>query len=179
MKIPREIMEEIEDGRKDNDPLLDWISAPEIKASLLLDEVVDVALVQRVVSTAYAPDLGDDEVEKMGRDPFLIAYALAYPADRTVVTTEVSRPSARRANRKVPDVCQTVGVASCGPFALNKALGFRTGWNGSDYIRETPRNLHFLFHTLGGKTTCRTPNLAGKKPRAVFSQQSGITQTYE
>jgi hypothetical protein len=131
IKIPREIMEEIEAGRKDDDPLLDWISTPEIKAALLLHETVDVALVQHVVSTAYAPDLRDDEVEKIGRDPFLIAYALADPADRTVVTIEISKPSAQRANRKVPDVCQAVGAASCGPFGLNKALGFNTGWRTS------------------------------------------------
>jgi len=128
IKIPREIMEEIKAGRKDDDPLLDWICTPEIETALLLDEAVNVALVQQIVATGYASDLRDDEVEKVGRDPFLIAYALADPADRTVVTIEASRPSAQRANRKVPDVCQSVGVASCGPFALNKALGFRTGW---------------------------------------------------
>ncbi|MBB5063670.1 DUF4411 family protein [Granulicella mallensis] len=128
LKIPREIMEEIKAGRKDDDPLLDWICIPEIESALLLDELVDVALVQHVVSTGYAADLSDDEVEKIGRDPFLIAYALADPAKRTVVRTEVSRPSAQRANRKVPDVCQNLGAISCGPFALNRALGFRTGW---------------------------------------------------
>jgi hypothetical protein len=128
IKIPREIMDEIKAGRKDDDLLLDWIRTSEIEAALLLDEAVDVTLVQHIVATGYAPDLSDDEVEKIGRDPFLIAYALADPTDRTVVTTEVSRPSAKRANRKVPDVCQAVGAASCGPFALNKALGFRTGW---------------------------------------------------
>src|SRR5258708_25913961 len=117
IKIPREIMEEIKAGRKDDDLLLDWIGDAEIEAALLLNEAVDVALVQRLVSTGYAPDLHDDEVEKIGRDPFLIQYALADSADRTVVTTEVSKPSAQRANRKVPDVCQAVGVASCGPFA--------------------------------------------------------------
>lgn len=131
IKIPREIMEEIKAGRKDDDPLLDWISTPEIEAALLLDEAVDAALVQRVVVAGYAPDLSDDEVEKIGRDPFLIAYALADPANRMVVTLEASRPSAQRANRKVPDVSQSVGVASCGPFALNKALGFRTRWRTS------------------------------------------------
>jgi len=128
LKIPSEIMEEIKAGRKDDDPLLDWICIPEIESALLLDELVDVALVQHVVSTGYAADLSDDEVEKIGRDPFLVAYALADPAERTVVTTEVSRPSAHRANRKVPDVCQNLGAISCGPFALNRALGFRTGW---------------------------------------------------
>lgn len=128
IKIPREIMEEIEAGRKDDDPLLDWIHTSEIRASLLLDEAVDIALVQYVVSTGYAPDLRDDEVEKIGRDPFLIAYALADRENRTVVTTEISKPSAQRANRKVPDVCRAVGAMNCGPFALNRALGFRTGW---------------------------------------------------
>jgi hypothetical protein len=129
VKIPREILEEIKAGRKDNDPLLDWICNPEIENALLLDETVDAALVQQVVTVGYAPDLRDDEVEKIGRDPFLIAYALADPENRTVVTLEVSKPKAQRANCKVPDVCQAVGAMSCGPFTVNKALGFKTGWN--------------------------------------------------
>lgn len=125
-------MEEIKAGRKEDDLLLDWIRTPEIEIALLLDEAVDVLLVQHVVSNGYAADLRDDEVEKIGRDPFLMAYALADSANRTVVTTEVSRPSTQRAKRKVPDVCQAVGALCCGPFALNKALGFRTGWRTSD-----------------------------------------------
>lgn len=128
IKIPLEIMEEIKAGRKDDDPLLDWISAAGIEDALVLGEAVDAALVQRVVSEGYAADLSDDEVEKIGRDPFLIAYALADTRERTVVTVEGSRPSAIRQNRRVPDVCQTMGVFCCGPFALNKELGFRTGW---------------------------------------------------
>ncbi len=128
VKLPQEIMEEVKAGRKDKDPLIDWLSAPEIKAGLLLEEAVDIDLVQHVVSGGYANDLTDDEVDKLGRDPFLIAYALAAPADRTVVTIEVSKPTATRHNRKVPDVCQTLGVHSCGPFTLNRLLGFRTGW---------------------------------------------------
>jgi len=131
IKIPREIMEEIKAGRKDKDPLLEWICTPEIEAVLLLNETVDATLVQQVVSAGYAPDLRDDEVEKIGRDPFLIAYALVSPAERTVVTTEVSRPSTLRANRRIPDVCQAVGALCCGPFALNKALGFRTAWSAA------------------------------------------------
>lgn len=131
IKIPREIMEEIKAGRKDDDPLLDWIRTAEIGAALLLDDAIDATLLQHVVTAGYAPDLRDDEIEKLGRDPFLIAYALVDPTQRTVVTTEVSRPSAQRANRRVPDVCEAVGVECCGPFALNKALGFRTGWKTS------------------------------------------------
>jgi Domain of unknown function (DUF4411) len=126
VKIPLEIMEELKQGRK-GDPLVDWIEKPEIEQALLLQESVDVVLVQRVVR-AYAPDLTDDELEAIGRDPFLIAYALAASSDRCVVTTETSRPSAQRQNRKVPDVCKSLGVLSCGPFQLNKNLGFRTQW---------------------------------------------------
>lgn len=128
LKIPLEVMEEIEEGRRDNDPLIDWITQDENHGVLVLQESVDVVLVQRVVTGGYSPDLTDDEVEKIGRDPFLIAYALAHPGDRCVVTTEVSRPSAQRQNRKVPDVCRTLGVQCCGPFTLNRNLGFRTGW---------------------------------------------------
>jgi hypothetical protein len=126
VKIPLEIMEEVKQGRED-DPLVDWIKKPEIEQALLLDESVDMALVRRVVH-AYAPDLTDEELQTIGRDPFLIAYALAAPSDRCVVTTETARPSAQRQNRRVPDVCKSVGVLSCGPFALNRTLEFRTQW---------------------------------------------------
>lgn len=130
VKIPQEIMEEIEEGR-DDDPLKAWISDDENKQALLLAENVDAALVQQVVTTGYAPDLTDDEIEKIARDPFLIAYGLVDTVERCVVTTEVSRPSAQRQNRKIPDVCAAVGVQCVGPFALNKNLGFRTGWRGA------------------------------------------------
>ncbi len=128
VKIPLEIMEEIQAGRRDNDRLLDWIAHPRNEQALLFDEDVDADLVQRVVSNGYANDLTDDEVEKLGRDPFLIAYALADTAERCVVTTEVSKPRARRQNRRIPDVCSTLGVTCCDPFTLNRALGFRTNW---------------------------------------------------
>lgn len=127
VKIPREVMEEIEEGR-DDDPLKGWVSNDENKGALLLEEIVDATLVQQVVIVGYAPDLTDDELEKIGRDPFLIAYALVNTAERCVVTTEVSRPSAQRQNRKIPDVCAAAGVQCIGPFALNKTLGFHTGW---------------------------------------------------
>ena len=95
---------------------------------MLFLEAVDAAVVQHVVNDGYAPDLTDDEIEKIGRDPFLIAYALASPADRCVITTEVSRPSKQRSNRKIPDVCNAFDVQCFGPFVLNRNLGFRTGW---------------------------------------------------
>jgi hypothetical protein len=131
VKIPLEVMEEIKEGRKDKDLLIDWIRKDTNYNSLLLEETVDATLVQRIVTNGYAPDLTDDEVEKIGRDPFLIAYALAKPADRCVVTTEVSRPSTTRQNRKIPDVCRTFNVQCHGPFELNRSLGFHTRWRSS------------------------------------------------
>ena len=131
VRIPVEIMEEVRMGRRDNDPLLDWISQDDNADALLLEEAVDATLVQQVVSTGYAADLTDDEIEKVGRDPFIIAYALSNPPNRCVVTTEVSRPSAQRQNRKLPDVCKAVGVQCCGPFALNRNLGFHTSWRNT------------------------------------------------
>lgn len=49
----------------------------------------------------YAPDLSESEIEKIGKDPFLIAYALA-SSDRVVVTKEVPAPRKTRGNRKNP-----------------------------------------------------------------------------
>src|SRR5579862_3928732 len=73
VKIPLEIMEEIKAGRRDNDPLLDWLQLDENADALQFEETVDAALVQQVLAAGYASDLTDDEIEKVGRDPFLIA----------------------------------------------------------------------------------------------------------
>ena len=128
VKVPLEVMEEVKAGRRENDLLIDWISQDDHTEALLFDEAVDPGLVQHVVYDGYANDLTDDEVEKLGRDPFLIAYALLDPPERWVVTTEASRPSAQRHNRMIPDVCRSLGVQCCNTFALNRVLGFHTGW---------------------------------------------------
>jgi hypothetical protein len=122
-------MDEIEVGRK-GDLLLDWIKDASVRKDLGLDEGVDVLLVQRVVYEGYAADLTDTEIEELGRDPFLIAYALAGP-ERCVVTSEVSKPSTKRQNRRIPDVCASLSVPCYGPFQLNRALGFHTAWKPS------------------------------------------------
>jgi hypothetical protein len=128
IKMPAEIMEEIKDGGTDEevDALYAWIANAENKAALLLDEEPAPAVVQNVIENGYGQGLTDDEIEEIGRDPFLIAYALVDPANRIVVTTEVSRPSAQRQNRKIPDVCKGFDVECCNTFAMTKKLGFKT-----------------------------------------------------
>ena len=125
VKLPLEVYEEIRDGKDD---LAKWAKDPEVKAALLLNEDADPAVVARVTNEGYAPDLTDEEVEKIGRDPFLMAYALSELGDRCVVTTEVSKPKRKRANRHIPDVCSDFEIPCCNTFELVRALDFRTGW---------------------------------------------------
>jgi len=126
VKIPLEIYDEICDG---NDLLAKWIKKPDVKQALILNEEVDINLIREVISRGYGDDLSDIEVEKLGRDPFLIAYTLLDKNNRCLVTTETSRPSAIKANRKIPDICNTLGLSSCNTFEFIKALDFRTNWN--------------------------------------------------
>ncbi|MCQ4188457.1 DUF4411 family protein [Methylocystis sp. NLS-7] len=125
IKLPIEVLEEIISG---TDDLSEWLSQKENRRSLELAEDVNITFVQQVINKGYAPDLSDDEIEMIGRDPFLIAYALVDPAERCVVTTEVSKPSKQRANRHIPDVCKTLGVTSVDSFHLIRALNFSTSW---------------------------------------------------
>ena len=129
VKMPFEIFEEVKEGPDDaeKDLLFAWLREDANKNALLLDERVNPALVQKVIVEGYAADLTDDEIEQIGRDPFLIAYGLAAEA-RCVVTVETSAPKKQRQNRKVPDVCRALGVKCCNPFEFSRALGFKTQW---------------------------------------------------
>jgi hypothetical protein len=125
--MPLEIIEEVKAGSKENDLLVEWIQNDGNHDALLLNEDVDPTLVQHVVNNGYANDLTDDEIEQLGRDPFLVAYAMGGDG-RCVVTTEVSKPSKRRQNRRVPDVCTSLRLQCCNTFELTRALAFRTSW---------------------------------------------------
>jgi hypothetical protein len=126
IKLPLEIHEEIKDYKDD---LAKWVNGAELKEMLLLKDEADPVIVDRVVRDGYAPDLRDDEVEKLGRDPFLIAYALSDLGERCVVTTETSEPKKQRANRKIPDVCNALGIPCYNTFKMLRELDFKTGWN--------------------------------------------------
>lgn len=133
VKLPIEFYEEVTEGGTPprTDLLVPWLKAEESRTTLLLAEDVDFAAVRRVIDEGYASDLTDIEIEEIGRDPFLIAHALTDVSRRCVVTTEVSRPSRRRQNWHIPDVCGTFRVRCCDPFQMLKELNFTTGWRPS------------------------------------------------
>ena len=121
VKIPQENHDEITAG---NDAAADWLKNN--AATMLLAEAVSQSLLMQVIDRGYAPDLTDDEMEKVGKDPFLIAYALADPANRIVVSNEVSSPGKTRANRKIPDVCRDFNIRAINAAVLIQELNFRT-----------------------------------------------------
>jgi hypothetical protein len=125
LAVPLEIAEELE---AKNDDLSAWIGAASIKKILTLKEEAQPDLVDRVVTKGYASDLTDDEIEQLGRDPFLIAYCLVDLEARCVVTTEASKPRRKRANRHIPDVCSDLGVSCLSAFQFFRELNFKTGW---------------------------------------------------
>lgn len=108
-----------------DDAVKRWINQQEVKDLLIFDEEVDFDLLKRVFDVGYAADLTDDELAKIGKDPFPIAYALKDVNNRCVVTKERSAPSKERANRKIPDVCRSLGVRCISDFVLYEELDFR------------------------------------------------------
>lgn len=132
VKIPIEVYEEIKEGKikdgKNVDLLALWAREDNNRDALLFQEECVVDLVSKVINEGYAPDLTDNEVEQIGRDPFLIAYCLVSTAERCIVTTEVSKPKKQRANRHLPDVCDQFGVLHCNTYEFIRNLDFKTKW---------------------------------------------------
>lgn len=103
----------------------------------MLQEDADPDLVRRVTEEGYGAGLTDEQVQIIGRDPFLIAAALVAPDVRCVITAEVSRPKRVGANRHVPDVCNSMKVPWKDPFALNRELDFSTSWRAKLPVQAT------------------------------------------
>lgn len=132
IKIPIEVYEEFSDskdkeGKKDT--LASWAEQKQVKDVLLLDEEADQDLVARITYGGYIANPTDDALKKIGRDPFLLSYALKDPEDRCVVTTETSKPSRQGANRHIPDVCVDFGLRCINNFQMIKEMNFSTSWN--------------------------------------------------
>ena len=130
VKMPLETMEEVRDGggKAKKDALVTWLNRADVYEALVLQEDADPEIVTSVIAKGYAPDLDETELDEVGRDPFLIAYAVAAPDNRVVVSIEVSAPAKKRANRRVPDGCRDNGVSVCNTFTMLRELGFTTAW---------------------------------------------------
>jgi len=131
IKIPIEVYEEFYDTKdKDGemDPLATWASLKEVKETLLFGEQAEQDLVARITYGGYINNPTDDELEKIGRDPFLISYALKDIENRCIVTTETSKPSRISANRHIPDVCNDFNIRCINNFQMIKELNFSTNW---------------------------------------------------
>src|SRR5204863_3458343 len=96
LKIPEEIYDDILEGNEDGLPK--WLKEKPVRAALLFNESPDLELVDTVLAK-YGLDLTDSEIEEIGSDAFLIAYALRNPPGRGVITAEKSSPSKQRQNR--------------------------------------------------------------------------------
>ncbi len=134
-KLPIEVLEELSRGQRE-DPLVMWVKRH--KAALIWTGEAVIGNVRRAVNEGYAADLTEDELQKLGADPFLLAHALSMDGSITLVTMEVSKPRRERANRHLPDVCKTLGVPCIDTFELLRRLNFRTDWRNTLRLGRRP-----------------------------------------
>ena len=123
IKIPREIYDEIADGK---DQLAQWIKDSNVKDMLILDDILPPYFVQQTLEKGYAPDLNETEIEKIGPDANLVAYAYFNNKERTVVTREVLASSKTRGNTKIPNACEKLEIKWTTDFEMYRLLDFNT-----------------------------------------------------
>jgi hypothetical protein len=124
VKIPYEIYEEVLKGNPDE--FVKWFKKTEVRSILELGEDFDPFHLRKIVNEGYATDLNDIQMEKLGRDPFLISYAFG-KKQRCVVTQEI--PGSKKAqNRKIPDVCSQFNIPACSLFDVINTLDFSVDW---------------------------------------------------
>ncbi len=134
IKIPIEVYEEFSDTKRkdgEKDELAIWSEKQNVREALLLNEEAEQDLIARITYGGYTANPTDDELVKIGRDPFLLSYALKDIDKRCIVSTEVSKPSKKGANRKVPDVCRDFKIRCINNFQMFRELNFSTSWNKS------------------------------------------------
>jgi hypothetical protein len=131
IKIPQQIYDELDGGNSASptaDELTVWVHQPNIRTALLLDEEAEPDDVNEVVTNGYLATPTAADLLAMGRDPFLISYGYKDVGNRTIVTTERSKPSKSGSKRHVPDVCNSLGVTFIDTYQLTEDLDFRTSW---------------------------------------------------
>lgn len=117
--IPNTVWEEL--LNYEDDTLRDWLKGN--KESLWVD---DERCFEAVGDVLEAYDADEADLEILGADPFLIAFAIV--TGETIVTYEVSKPSKTGKNRKIPDVCNDLGVNWIPGHDHIVVLDFSTDW---------------------------------------------------
>ena len=119
LKIPFEIFQELLNY---NDNLSEW--STKRRGSLVIDE--DVVNLERTISDGYGFTAmpTEEQLDKMGRDPFLLSYCLNDFPNRIAVSHESSKPSRMNANMKIPDACGKLGIPHRTLSMVLKELGF-------------------------------------------------------
>lgn len=146
IKINRECYSELTTG---TDKLAEW--AKQNKKFLLYESSVNQLTVNMVLYKGYAVNfdakLTDDpalrlteiEIAAIGKDQFLIAHA--FDDSRTVVTAENSAPGKKRSRKKIPDVCEKLGVKCITQYEMNDILKFKTSWENDVILgKDVPFN---------------------------------------
>lgn len=73
-------------------------------------------------SNHYLPRALSEFLDADEADAFLVGFALADKANRTIVTQEKSEPN-RRSRIKIPEPCNALGVNYCNTIEMFRSLG--------------------------------------------------------
>ena len=134
VKLPPQVIEEVvgpdSGDEMPADALAEWVQLN--RAALELTDELPYEVLTRTYNQGYdtAPeDLTTVDPLSDPADPFLIAYALDSPKRRRVVTMEsiqaVGKTLPKPKNRRIPLVCELLGVSCIDTFGLIRELDFR------------------------------------------------------
>ncbi|MEJ5264318.1 MAG: DUF4411 family protein [Bacteroidales bacterium] len=110
-----------------NDALEEWcrnnLPANFFKdTSMVMEEYAKVVVWAMSKSNHYLPGALEEFLNADEADAFLVAYCLADPANRIVVTQEISEPN-RQNKVKIPDACIALGVSYVNTIEMFRQLG--------------------------------------------------------
>jgi len=105
IKIPIEVFSELLDY---DDELAKWAKSRE--GIFVIDEEISHLSDIYSIGYGFSNEPTETQKETMGKDPFLINYCLNDFQNRVAVSNEVSKPSKKEQNRKIPDVCTSLGI---------------------------------------------------------------------
>lgn len=135
IQMPFEMLAEVKAGQpkrdsaNQDDELFRWLKTNNHETELLLNASADRLAVNKVFREGYElPQPSLDELNKIRKDPLLIAYALTQQ-NTCIVTLEAKQENAtdtmKRHKRKIPFVCRKLRIRCIDTFELIRELDFR------------------------------------------------------